>query len=129
MKRLKFVWNAVVVDVLGESQVTGVRLRDTVTDEVSTLPLTGLFLGIGHKPNTDVFKDWLDMDDVGYIRTKDRSTYTTVAGVFACGDSQDHVYRQAVTAAGTGCMAAIDAERWLAERQDVSAVSPEASST
>jgi thioredoxin reductase (NADPH) len=128
-EKIEFVWNAVVVDVLGESQVTGVKLRDTVTDEESTLPLTGLFLGIGHKPNTDIFEHWLDMDDVGYISTMDRSTYTTVPGVFACGDAQDHVYRQAVTAAGTGCMAAIDAERWLAEQQDVSTVSVEARGT
>ncbi len=114
--KIEFVWNAVVTDVLGDKEVDGIRLLNRETNEESTLPVKGLFLGIGHKPNTDIFQEWLDMDDVGYIKTKPDSSYTNVTGVFACGDAQDSVYRQAVTAAGTGCMAAMDAERWLAEQ-------------
>lgn len=114
--KIRFVWNTVVEDVLGESGVTGLRLRNVKTDEISDLPVQGFFVAIGHRPNTALFAGILDTDDTGYIRTKPDSTYTNVEGVFACGDAQDHVYRQAVTAAGTGCMAAIDAERWLAER-------------
>ena len=111
-------WNTVVTDVLGEDGVAGLRLEDVETGEARELAVTGFFVAIGHKPNTDIFRGWLDLDEAGYIQTKPDSTYTNVAGVFASGDAQDHVYRQAVTAAGTGCMAAIDAERWLAE-QDV----------
>lgn len=115
--KIEIVWNSVVEDVLGDTEVSSVVLRDTVTGETSELAVQGLFLAIGHKPNTDVFADWLDRDETGYIITKPDSTYTNIEGVFACGDAQDHVYRQAVTAAGTGCMSAIDAERWLAERE------------
>lgn len=115
--KIEILWNRAVVDVLGSDEVTGVLLRDTETDETSELALQGLFLGIGHRPNTKIFKDWLTLDDNGYILTEADSTHTSIPGVFACGDAQDHVYRQAVTAAGTGCMAAIDAERWLAERE------------
>jgi thioredoxin reductase (NADPH) len=117
--KIEFVWNAVVTDVLGDKEVDGIRLLNRETNEESTLPVKGLFLGIGHRPNTDIFREWLDMDDVGYIKTKPDSSYTNVTGVFACGDAQDSVYRQAVTAAGTGCMAAMDAERWLAEQPAV----------
>lgn len=113
--KIEFIWNTVVTDVQGENQVEGLRLENSVDDTESDLPVEGFFVAIGHKPNTDVFEGWLEMDDQGYILTKPDSTHTNVPGVFASGDAQDHVYRQAVTAAGTGCMAAIDAERWLAE--------------
>jgi len=113
--KIEFLWNTTVTDVLGETEVEGLRIADVVTGEARDLPVRGFFVAIGHKPNTEIFRGWLDMDATGYIRTKPDSTYTNVDGVFACGDAQDHVYRQAVTAAGTGCMAAIDAERWLAE--------------
>ena len=117
-EKIEFIWNSVVEDVLGDDGVTGVVIRNSVTDETSELAVHGLFLAIGHNPNTDIFRDWLDMDANGYISTKPRSTRTNIEGVFASGDAQDHVYRQAVTAAGTGCMAAIDAERWLAELEE-----------
>jgi thioredoxin reductase (NADPH) len=111
-EKISFVWNSVVEDVLGSASVDGVVLRDVLTDEQTTLPVTGLFVAIGHKPNTDLFKGQLEMEDTGYLVTQE-GTRTNVDGVFACGDVQDHVYRQAITAAGSGCMAAIDAERWL----------------
>ena len=114
-EKIEFVWNTEVVDVIGDKEVDGVKLKNRVTGETSDLAVKALFVAIGHKPNTDIFTDWLDMDDQGYIVTKPDTTYTNIPGVFACGDAQDHVYRQAVTAAGTGCMAAIDSERWLAE--------------
>jgi thioredoxin reductase (NADPH) len=110
--KIRFLWNHVVDDVLGDTAVEGVVVRDVLTDEQTTLPVTGLFVAIGHKPNTDLFKGQLAMEDSGYLVTHDGSK-TNVDGVFACGDVQDHVYRQAITAAGSGCMAAIDAERWL----------------
>ena len=114
-EKIDFIWDTAVEEILGtrEEGVTGVRLRNLKTDEVSVFPAGGVFVAIGHKPNTDLFRGQLDMDDVGYIKTRDRSTATNIPGVFACGDAQDSVYRQAVTAAGTGCMAAIDAERFL----------------
>ena len=116
--KIEFAWNSVVVDVVGGTKVEAVVLRDTITGEERDLPVTGVFIAIGHRPNTGLFTDQLDMDDAGYLITgADRST-TNIEGVFACGDVQDHTYRQAVTAAGSGCMAAIDAERWLESRCD-----------
>jgi thioredoxin reductase (NADPH) len=116
---VEFVTNAVVEEVLGtgEGRVTGVRLRDTVTGEDRELPADGVFVAIGHDPTTALFGGVLDMDEAGYLVTKQGSTATNVEGVFAAGDVVDHVYRQAVTAAGMGCMAALDAERWLAHAQ------------
>jgi thioredoxin reductase (NADPH) len=114
--KISFVWNSAVEEILGEPDKRGVRavrLRNLKTSEVSERPVDGVFISIGHRPNTQLFVDKLDLDANGYIVTKPKSTYTSVEGVFACGDVQDHVYRQAITAAGSGCMAAIDAERWL----------------
>ncbi|NLV55948.1 MAG: thioredoxin-disulfide reductase [Acidimicrobiales bacterium] len=112
-EKIRFEWNAVVDSIEGETAVTGVTLRDVGTGEVRPLAVTGLFVAIGHQPNTDVFKGQVAMDDGGYVVTTPGGTRTDVEGVFACGDVQDHTYRQAITAAGSGCMAAIDAERWL----------------
>ncbi|PYT02918.1 MAG: thioredoxin-disulfide reductase, partial [Acidobacteria bacterium] len=114
-KKIDFIWDTSVEEILGtrEGGVTGVRLKNLKTGEERVLPTEGVFIAIGHQPNTQLFKGQLDMDQVGYIITRDRSTATNIPGVFACGDAQDSVYRQAVTAAGTGCMAAIDAERFL----------------
>jgi thioredoxin reductase (NADPH) len=113
--KIEFRWNSVVDDALGTDKLEGVKVRDVLTGETADLPLTGLFVAIGHRPNTDLFKGQLEMDENGYIVTRPGSTMTSVEGVFAAGDVQDHVYRQAITAAGTGCMAAIEVERWLAE--------------
>ena len=112
--KIDFCWNSVVTDVLDVSanRVTGVRLKDTKTGKASTLDLGGLFIAIGHEPNTSVLKGHIELDEKGYVKVT-RGTVTTVEGVFAAGDCVDHVYRQAVTAAGMGCMAAMDAERWL----------------
>jgi thioredoxin reductase (NADPH) len=109
-------WNTETVEVLGDEAVTGLRVKQNKTGEESILPLQGFFVAIGHKPNTDIFKGWLDMDETGYLITKPGRTLTNIEGVFASGDAQDNVYRQAVTAAGTGCMAALDAERYLVEK-------------
>jgi thioredoxin reductase (NADPH) len=117
--KVDFVTNAIIDEILGgdEGKVTGVRLRDVVTGETSELATDGVFVAIGHDPTTALFLDQLDHDDAGYLITKPRSTETNVPGVFAAGDVQDSTYRQAVTAAGSGCMAALDAERYLAERE------------
>ncbi|HUF09436.1 MAG TPA: thioredoxin-disulfide reductase [Rhodothermales bacterium] len=117
--KITFLWSSEVVDVIGEQQVEGLRVLDVKKNETRDLPVEGLFLAIGHNPNTDIFNPWIKMDAVGYIETEAGSSRTNVEGVFASGDAQDSVYRQAVTAAGTGCMAAMDAERWLAEQEDV----------
>jgi thioredoxin reductase (NADPH) len=116
-ERIEWVTNAVVDEVLGDPKMTGVRLRDVRTDETWELPADGLFVAIGHDPNTKLFLDQLEHDDAGYLIAQPGSTETNVPGVFAVGDVQDHVYRQAVTAAGTGAMGALDAERYLAARE------------
>jgi thioredoxin reductase (NADPH) len=116
-EKIDFVTNAVVEDVLGEDKVAGVRLRSTVSDETWEVPAQGFFVAIGHEPNTKLFLDQLDHDENGYLVTNPGTTETNVPGVFAVGDVQDHVYRQAVTAAGSGCMGALDAERFLAARE------------
>ena len=116
--RIEFLWNHVVTDILGDDAVAGVRVRHTGNGADQTLPLAGLFIAIGHRPNTDLFAGSLAMHPNGYLITEPGSTRTNVPGVFACGDVQDDVYRQAVTAAGSGCMAAIDAERWLEAQHD-----------
>jgi thioredoxin reductase (NADPH) len=115
--KIEFVTNAVVDEVIGDVGVTAVRVRDVFTDEITEIPAQGLFVAIGHDPNTKLFVDWLELDQAGYIVTKGGSTETSIEGVFAGGDVVDHTYRQAVTAAGMGCMAALDAERWLAARE------------
>lgn len=114
-EKIEFIWNSAVQEILGEPEqgVTGVRLRNLLTGDERIFPCSGVFVAIGHKPNTELFKGQLDMDDIGYLKTSGHSTATNIPGVFACGDVQDSVYRQAVTAAGTGCMSAIDAERFL----------------
>lgn len=114
---IKIYWNTETKEVLGGEEVEGIRIYNNKTQEESTIPVKGFFVAIGHKPNTGIFKDWLDMDEAGYLVTKPKSTKTNIEGVFASGDAQDNVYRQAVTAAGTGCMAALDAERYLTEKE------------
>jgi thioredoxin reductase (NADPH) len=111
--KIRPIWNTTVEEVIGDQFVTGLRLKNLSTGASSNLAVQGMFLAIGHKPNTDLFKGSLDLNETGYIKTKPHSSYTSLDGVFAAGDVQDHVYRQAITAAGSGCMAAIDAERWL----------------
>mgnify|MGYP001406293594 FL=1 len=111
--KIDVLWNHTVTKINGDDKVDGVEVTNTVDGSVSTMPVTGLFIAIGHRPNTDLFAGVLDMDDAGYLQTQPDSSYTNIEGVFACGDVQDHTYRQAITAAGSGCMAAIDSERWL----------------
>jgi thioredoxin reductase (NADPH) len=114
--KIEVAWDSVPVDAVGEQSLKGVIIRNVKTGEEQTIEAGGLFYAIGHKPNTDLFKGQLQMDETGYLITKPRSTYTSVEGVFAAGDVQDKIYRQAITAAGSGCMAALDCERWLAEQ-------------
>ncbi|SDS45764.1 thioredoxin reductase (NADPH) [Gillisia sp. Hel1_33_143] len=123
-KNIDLRYNTVIDEVLGEQVVEGLRMKNNQTGEMETIDITGLFIAIGHKPNTDIFKGQLDMDDSGYLVTKGKSTKTNLPGVFASGDVQDKEYRQAITAAGTGCMAALDAERYLSvvEEQKVDEV-------
>jgi len=116
LDNIEILYNTETDEVLGEMTVEGVRVVNNVTNEKSELPIKGFFVAIGHKPNTDIFKDYLTMDDAGYIITHNDSSKTDIPGVFACGDAQDKIYRQAVTAAGSGCMAALDAERYLSMR-------------
>jgi len=114
--KIEFLWDSVIVDVLGDTKVSGIKVKHTKSDETFELPVTGLFVAIGHEPNSALVKGQLDLEDNGYVRTVGRSSRTSVDGVFACGDVQYHIYRQAITSAGSGCMAAIDAEHWLEER-------------
>jgi thioredoxin reductase (NADPH) len=113
--KIKFHTNTVVDEVVGSpaTGVTGLKLRDVKSSMTSTMDLDGIFIAIGHNPNTDIFKGQIDLDERGYIKTQANSTRTNIPGVFACGDVQDPVFRQAVTAAGSGCMSALEAERWL----------------
>ena len=111
-EKIRFAWNTQVVEVLGEDRVSGLLVRDTVSDELRELNVTGVFVAIGHIPNTTLVQDQVELEENGYVRTG-LGSYTTIDGLFAAGDVQDHVYRQAITSAGSGCIAAIDAERWL----------------
>lgn len=113
---IKVYWNSETEEVLGENKVEAVRIHNSQSGEKTTIPVSGFFIAIGHKPNSDIFKGWIDMDEAGYIKTIPGTSKTNVEGVFAAGDVQDKIYRQAVTAAGSGCMAALDAERWLGEQ-------------
>jgi thioredoxin reductase (NADPH) len=113
--KIAFIWNTVVTDVLGYNEVEGLQLKNVVTGETTTLPVSAMFVAIGHQPDTEIFRGWLKMNERGYILTYPGSTHTNIPGVFVCGDVQAGAYRQAITAAGTGCMAAIDVERWLAK--------------
>jgi len=112
-KNIKMYWNTDTAEVLGDKNVNGVRVKNNKTGEEQTIPVSGFFVAIGHQPNSEIFKGWLDMDEAGYIKTVPGTSKTNIEGVFASGDVQDKIYRQAVTAAGSGCMAALDAERWL----------------
>jgi thioredoxin reductase (NADPH) len=112
---IEILWNHETEEILGDKTVTGVRVKNNLTNDIKEIEITGFFVAIGHQPNTDLFKNMLDLNETGYIQTVKGTTKTNIPGVFAAGDAQDHMYRQAVTAAGTGCMAAMDAERFLAE--------------
>lgn len=114
--KIKFVWNSVVTEVLGQNEVEGVKVQDVINNTSSTIPCRGYFAALGHVPNTQLFKEFIELNEAGYIKLLGSSSYTTLEGVFAAGDCADHVYRQAITAAGMGCKAAIDAERWLSSR-------------
>ncbi len=116
---IKVYWNSETLEVVGEHRVEGVKIKNVKTGEEQTVPVNAFFVAIGHEPNSTIFKDWIDMDEAGYIKTIPGSSKTNIAGVFAAGDVQDRIYRQAVTAAGSGCMAALDAERYLGELESV----------
>lgn len=116
---IKIYWNSETVEILGENKVDGMRIRNNKSGEEQVVPLQGFFVAIGHQPNSDIFKDWLTMDEAGYIQTIPGSSKTNIEGVFAAGDVQDKIYRQAVTAAGSGCMAALDAERYLGAKGSI----------
>jgi thioredoxin reductase (NADPH) len=113
---IKMYWNTITDEILGESRVEAVRIKNVKTGEKQTIPISGFFVAIGHQPNSDIFKGWLDMDEAGYLKTIPGTTKTNIEGIFASGDVQDKIYRQAVTAAGSGCMAALDAERYLSAK-------------
>ena len=114
--KIDFMWNHEVIEYEGKNKLEAVKVRNVLTEEINRVPLSGLFIAIGHIPNTEIFEEQLELLDNGYIKTANDSSRTNIPGVFACGDVQDFTYRQAITAAGSGCMAAIDAERWLEEQ-------------
>lgn len=113
---IKVYWNTTTDEIIGENKVESVRIKNTKTGELQTIPINGFFVAIGHQPNSDIFKGWLEMDEAGYLKTIPGTSKTNIEGVFAAGDVQDKIYRQAVTAAGSGCMAALDAERYLSAK-------------
>ncbi len=115
--KIEVLWNTEIKEILGDQFVESIDVRNNKTDEIKNIEVAAVFVAIGHKPNTDIFKDYIDLDDQGYIITEKSTMKTNIEGVFACGDVQDKIYRQAVSAAGTGCMAALDAERYLAEKE------------
>ena len=116
-EKIEFIWDSELTEILGEdSNVNSVKIRNVKSGDEKVMPIQGVFMAIGHRPNTEIFKGTLDMNDIGYLKVNNGSTATNVDGVFAAGDVADHIYRQAITAAGTGCMAAMDAERWLESR-------------
>jgi len=119
---IEVIFNSETDEILGTNVVEGVRIKNNITGEKREIPIYGFFVAIGHEPNTGIFKDYLDMDEQGYIITQPDSTYTNMEGVFCAGDAQDKIYRQAVTAAGSGCMAALDAERWLGAKQHAASI-------
>ncbi len=125
-EKIRFLWNTAVDEVLGETSMTGLRVRNLETGKSADLPLTGLFIAIGHDPRSELVKGQLDLDDEGYLKVASPTTITNLPGVFACGDVVDHTYRQAITAAGTGCAAALDAERYIADQEGVHGQTPEA---
>jgi len=111
--KIEFIWDTVITEIIGEQKVSAINLKNLKTDKTEQMSMDGVFVAIGHHPNVDLFSEWLELDDQGYLKTIGKGSQTNVTGVFACGDVQDHTYRQAITAAGSGCMAAIDCERYL----------------